>query len=167
MMKGRTNQRGATLLEFLLGTTVSAMVVVGLVGLIIHEFRGSATANTSITAAQEISIVARVLNEDGMMSESTDLIQGAYYPVDSVMMTWTDQSGYANLPHYSSYYLEGTDLRRDYDGDVMTVAQNISSIEFSQDGRMMTVSICCTPQWGTARTICETYRVYLRPKEQG
>lgn len=165
-MKGRTGQRGATLLEFILGTAVSAVVVVGLVGLIIHEFRGSATANTSITAAQEISNAAHLLNEDGMTAESTDLIQGAE-PVAALMMLSIDRSSYANIPHYCSYYLEGTDLIRDHDGDVMTVARNISSIEFSQDGRMITVSISCTPQWGTDRTIRETYRVYLRPQEQG
>ena len=166
MMKERAGQRGATLLEFLLGTAVSALVIVGLLGLIFHEFRGSATANTSITAAQEISNAARILNEDGMMSENSDLVQGAA-PVNSLTLTWTDRSGFANLPHYSSYYLEGTELRRDHNGSLMTVARNISGIEFSQDGSLLTVSISCTPQWGTARTVTKTYRVYLRPQEQG
>ena len=166
MIKARAGQRGATLLELLLGTAVSAVVVVGLVALIFIQFRGSATANTSITAAQEISMAARMLNEDGMMAESTSLTPGAD-PVDNVMMTWTDRSGFADVPHYSSYYLEGTNLRRDLDGSVMTVARNISAIEFSQDGNMLTLSISCTPQWGTDRTVSKTYRVYLRPQEQG
>lgn len=166
MMNGRTGQRGATLLELLLGALISAVIVVGLVALISNEYRGSAVANTSITAAQEISMAARVLNEDGMMSESTSLTPGAD-PVDSLTMTWTDRSNFANLLHSSSYYLEGTDLRRDHNGSVMTVARDISGIEFSQDGDLLTVSISCTPQWGTARTVSKTYRVYLRPQEEG
>ncbi len=166
MMKARAGQRGATLLELLHGAAISAVIVVGLVALISREFQGSAVANTSITAAQEISMAARMLNEDGMMAESSDLVQGAS-PVNSLTMTWTDRSNFANLPHSSSYYLEGTDLRRDHNGSVMTVARDISSIEFSQEGDLLTVSISCTPQWGTARTVSKTYRVYLRPQQQG
>lgn len=165
-MMSPAGQRGATLLEFVLATSISAVVVIGLVALLFHEFRGSAIANTAITAAQEISNAARLLNEDGMMAESTSLVQGAP-PVDSLTLTWSDQSSFADLSQYASYYLDGTDLLRDRDGNVMLVARNISGIEFSQDGNMLTVSISCTPDWGTERTVRKTYRVYLRPGGQG
>ena len=62
-------------------------------------------------------------------------------------------------------FLEGTQLRRDYDGIVTTVARNISQIEFSQAGRLLTVSISCTPQWWKSATVEKKYSVYLRTAE--
>ena len=59
---------------------------------------------------------------------------------------------------------DGTQLIRDYDGAVKTVARKISNIEFSQVGSLITVSIDCSPQWAgdSAKTVRKTYRIYLR-----
>ncbi len=99
------------------------------------------------------------------MAESTDLVEGADL-VNQLTLNWIERYDFANIPHSSSYYLEGTQLQRDYDGTVSTVARNISKIEFSQTGRLLTVSISCTPQWwDPQRTVQKTYRIYLRPAE--
>ena len=100
------------------------------------------------------------------MAESTDFVEGAD-PVDCLTLTWIEWYDFVNMPHSSSYYLEDTQLQRDYDGAVTTLARNISKIEFSQAGRILTVSVTCTPPWWCPNgEVQKTYRVYLRPGEE-
>lgn len=167
MMKRLASQKGTTLLELIIVMGISAMIMSGVVGLVSHEFRGTAIAKTSVTAAHEIGNASRWLSQDGMMAESTNLVEGAN-PVNCLNLTWIERYEFVNIPHSSSYYLEGTRLRRDYDGTVVTVAQDISKIEFSQTGRVLTVSLSCGPPWGAPEgTVQKTYRVYLRAAEEG
>ncbi len=165
MIKGQDRQKGTTLLELMVSMAITGMIVSGVVGLIFHEFRGTATAKTSITAAHEIGSAARWISQDGAMAENTNLVEGAD-PADRLDLTWIERREFADIPHSSSYYLEGTQLRRDYEGTVITVARDISKVEFSQTGYLLTVSIACTPQWWDASTIEKTYRIYLRTTEE-
>ena len=164
MMNGRAKQEGSTLLELLAGMAITALIIGAIVGLIFQEWSGTATAKTSVTVAHEIRNAARWISQDGMMAENTDLVEEADL-VDNLTMTWIERYDFANIPHSSSYFLEGTQLRRDYDGIVTTVARNISQIEFSQAGRLLTVSISCTPQWWKSTTVEKKYSVYLRTAE--
>ena len=100
------------------------------------------------------------------MAESTDFMDGAD-PVNCLTLNWVERSDFTDLPRSSSYYLEDNHLQRDYDGTVTTLARNISKIEFSQTGRILTVSITCTPPWWCPNgEVQKTYRVYLRPEEE-
>lgn len=164
MMKGRAKQEGSALLELLAGMAITALIIGAIVGLIFQEWSGTATAKTSVTVAHEIRNAARWISQDGMMAENTDLTEEADL-VDSLTMTWIERYDFANIPHSSSYFLEGTQLRRDYDGIVTTVARNISKIEFSQAGRLLTVSISSTPQWWKSATVEKSYNIYLRTAE--
>ncbi len=164
MMKGRAKQEGVTLLELMVGMAITAMIVGAVVGLIFLEWSGTATAKTSVTVAHEIRNAARWISQDGMMAESSDIIEGAQ-STDNLTLTWIYRQDFANIPHSSSYYLEGTELRRNYDGIVTIVARNISKIEFSQTGRLLTVSISCTPQWWRSATAEKSYIIYLRTAE--
>ncbi len=161
-MKGQARQKGMTLLELLVGMGVATIIMGGTLGLIFQEVRGTAVARTSVTAAHEIGNAARWISQDVMMAESTDLTEEAG-PVDSLTLSWTERYDFTNIPHSSGYTLEGTELRRDYDGTVTTVGRDISGIEFSQDGGLLTVSISVSPRWWAPReTVQKTYQVYLR-----
>ena len=165
MMKGQARQKGMTLLELMAGMAIGAMIMTGMVALISQEFRGTAIARTSVTATHEVGNAARWLSQDGMMAKNTDLLEGAD-PVDQLTLTWIERYDFANIPHSSSYSLSGAQLRRDYDGTVTTVARNISKVEFSQTGRVLIVSISCTPPWrDPTGTVQKTYRIYLRTAE--
>ncbi len=162
MMRGRAGQRGMTLLELLAAMAIGAMVMTGAVGLIFHEYKGTEAAKSTVTAAQEIGNAARWISKDGMMAESTDLVEGGD-PVDHLTLTWTERYDFVNIPHSSSYSLSGAQLRRNYDGTEGTAAREISKIEFSQSGGLLTVSISYTSRWYTSeRTVQKTYRIYLR-----
>ena len=167
MMTGQARQKGMALLELMAAMAIASMIMGGALALIFQEYSGTDIAKTSVTVAHEIGNAARWISQDGMMAESNDLVEGAD-PVNHLTLTWIERCDFADIPHSSSYYLEGTQLHRDYDGTVTTVARNISKIEFSQTGRLLTMSISCTPQWWAPdRTVQKTYRVYLRPTEEG
>lgn len=167
-MKGRDKQKGFTLVELLASMAISSIIMLGVISLIYSEARGTAITRTSVTAGLEISYAARCLSQDGWMGESTNLVDGAD-PVDHLTLNWIERLEFVDIPHYSSYYLSGTQLLRDYDGAVKTVAGKISNIEFSQSGSLITVSIDCSPQWAgdSAKTVRKTYRIYLRAANEG
>ena len=165
MMSGQARQKGMTLLELMAAMAIAVLVMGGALALIFQEYRGTAIAKSPITVAHEIGNAARCISQDGMMAESTDLVEGAE-PADNLMLTWIERYDFANIPHSSSYSLCGAELRRNYDGIETTVARNISKIEFSQTDRLITVSISCTPQWWDPQQIVQkTYRICLRPAD--
>lgn len=165
MMSGQAGQRGMALLELMAAMAIAALVMGGALALIFQEYRGTDIAKTTVTAAHEIGNAARLISQDGMMAESTALVEGTD-PVDYLVLSWVERSDFADIPHSSSYSLSGTQLQRDYDGMVTTVARNISKIEFSQAGRLLTFSISFTPRWWIPeQTVQKTYRIYLRPAE--
>ena len=48
---------------------------------------------------------------------------------------------------------------------VTTVARSISSVAFSQSGRVITIKVASNPQRTPARTVEWTFRAWLRPLE--
>lgn len=166
MMKSHTGEKGATLLELMASLAIVALIMLGVLGLIYQEWSGTAIAKTSVTASQEIGRAARLISQDGVMAASTNLVEGAQ-PTDQLTLTWIERHDFVDLPHVVTYWLEGTQLRRNYDGTITTVTQNISKIKFSQTDRLLTVSISCNPRWWILDdTIEKTYHVYLRPTEE-
>lgn len=165
-MKRHAREKGATLLELIAGMAIIALIVGGVGGLIYQEWSGTATAKTSVTISNEIGRVARLISQDGAMAASSNLIEGAQ-PTDQLTLTWMERHEFVDFPHAVSYWLEETQLRRNYDGTVTTIARNISKIEFSQTDRLLTMSISCNPRWWILdETVEKTYRVYLRPTEE-
>jgi hypothetical protein len=151
-----------TLLELLAAMAIGALVMSGTVGLIFHEYLGTEAAKASVTAAQEIGNASRWISQDGVMAESTDLVEGVP-PTDQLTLTWIERYDSANIPHSSSYSLVDGQLRRNYDGTETTVAREISEVGFSQAGDLLTVSLSFASRWYTSeRTVQKTYRIYLR-----
>ena len=166
-MHKQERQKGTTLLELLVALSIVALIMGGVVALIFQEYRGTNLAKTYVTTAHEIRRAAQWISQDMMMAESTDFVEGTE-PTDNITLNWIEKSDFANLPHSSSYYLLDDQLQRNYDGTITTVAQNISMVNFSQKGRLVTVSISCTPRWWNPNnTVEKTYRIYLRPTEEG
>ena len=161
-MKWQKGQKGTTLLELLVGVAIVAMIGTGLVALIDHEVRSTAAARACVTAADEIENAARWISKDGMMAESSNLVDSVQ-PVHNLDISWIERYDFANVPHNCAYFLSDNELCRDYDGVVTTVARHISGIKFSQTDNLLTVKISCTPPWiGQSRTVEKTYRIYLR-----
>jgi type II secretory pathway component PulJ len=161
-MKWRASQKGATILELTIGLSIAAMLGMGVVGLIDHEFKSTGATRACVTISHEIKNAIRWISQDVMMAESTSLM-GETPAEDYLALAWVERYDFLNIPHSCKYHLYDTDLCREYDGTVTTVARHISAITFSQDNDLLTVSISCTPPWiGQNRTEDKTYRIYLR-----
>ena len=162
MMKWRASQKGTTIMELTVGLAIVGMIGIGVVGLIDHELKSTATTRACVTISHEIKNAIRWISQDVMMAESTSLI-GEAQAEDYLALAWIERYDFVNVPHSCKYHLYDTDLCREYDGTVTTVARHISAINFSQADNLLTVSISCTPPWiGQNRTEDKTYRIYLR-----
>jgi len=79
--------------------------------------------------------------------------------VNAVTLLWNDDLG---NPHTSSFTLSGSELIRNFDSDVITVAWYVSSVEFSVSGDILTYTVVSNPpgRWNVNRLI--TGKVNLR-----
>lgn len=158
-MTKMSDQRGMTLIELLVATAITALIV-ALIGSVIYQFISvTERGNAQLSALHDIQNAARWISHDGQMAESTDLIDGDP-PVSSVRLDWTDEYG---TSHFSTYSLSGTELQRNCDGSVITVARHISAAEFSITGDVLTAKLKSSPpgRWGVSEE--ETLKVCLRP----
>ena len=161
-MSGRCGQRGFTLVELVAALAVAAAMASGAAALFFNETWGTATAkNTAATAVHMESAISRIL-KDGTMAGGSDLVDGAA-PVSELTLRWTEWYELSGTLHESTYWLSGTDLKRDYDGTVTTVAQSVSSVAFSRNGDVITVTMGYIPPWIPKREVERTFQVLVRP----
>ena len=163
-MTGELKQRGFLLLEMITALTIAALIGAGAVALMFSEIRGQATAKNVVAASMDLGYAGRQVSRDIFMAASSDLVDGAL-PVNQVTLSWIEWYDLTGIPHTVTYSLSGSNLDRDYDGAVTTVARNISSIEFARTDRVIEVVVTSIPPWTPARLREQTFRVKLRPKE--
>lgn len=160
-MSGWFGQKGYTLIELMVSLGVTGMILSSAAALYFHETRGVSIINSSVAASHGIDNAGRVISGDAMMAKSSDLVDGAA-PVDTLTLTWTEMYKLTGTPHTSTYWLSNSELKRDYDGVVKTVARHVSSIAFSQADRLITAVISAKVST-YPQTFQQTFRVWLRP----
>ena len=163
MIPGQSGQKGFTLIELTAALSIVGAIMLASTGLIFHELRGTAIAKGTVSASYQTGNAAHWLSQDAMAAASINLVDGAT-PVDTLTLSWTDWYNIAGTPHQSTYWLSGTDLKRDFDGTVSTVARNFSSVAFSRTDRLITLVTIAAPD-GAGRTLKQTYQVLLRARE--
>ena len=158
-MSERNNQKGMTLVELLVALTITAVIIGGLSIAIYMITSVTERGNADTSALHNMEKVAYWISNDARMANTTDLSDGGS-PADSITLQWIDGNG---NNHYSHYWLSGTNLQRDYDGVITVVAWDISSIEFSISGDILTFRTESTPptRWQLVRAA--TGKVNLRP----
>jgi len=151
-------QRGATLIEFLATMSIAALIA-GAAGVTLFQiFNTSGRNNDRFTALHEVDNAHYWIGKDARSAQATDLADGGPAS-NSMSLSWIDGSGAA---HSSYYSLSGKELRRDYDGAVLSLARNLSSIQFSRSSQLITVSIVSSPG-NPAYDEARSFYVYLRP----
>ncbi|MEE9324681.1 MAG: type II secretion system protein [Dehalococcoidia bacterium] len=157
-----SNQKGVGLIELLVSIAILGLLGSSTAVSISAFIRVTGSGNDKLTAFHEIQNASYWISRDGQMASSTDLVDGAS-PVNSVSLTWTDKFNETQVNHSSAYSLSGTILQRTYDSVVRQVARNISDIQFSLNGQMMTVVITSAPQGSAGVSEQRTYTIRLRP----
>ena len=149
MMKG---QRGFTLVELLIATATTGLIVSFLGTAIYQIITIPEYGNDRMIAMHELQNAAHWVSLDGQMARTAS---GG----DELALTLPDDSSI-------TYSLVGTELRRTAGESQMTLARNISSISFSVENRIITMTITSSPEGRANVSEQGTYKVYLRPTEE-
>ena len=159
-------QKGFTLVEVLVVTAIGGVLMMGLMLSIHNVVWGSARSNNQVIALTDINHAALRIKKDLMMTQYTNLTD---VPQDSVTLSWIDYTGFVSenqsTYHSSSYALSGTELQRNYDSTVSIVGRNITSINFTQNGKTITVVITATSAEGPEQSETLKFSAYIRSEE--
>lgn len=150
-------QDGFTLVEILMALGIAAMIS-GVIGTAIFQILDrSARGGEMVRALNDIQNAGQWLYLDGERAETTNLVENDP-PVTSMVLNWVaDGQG-----HTASYSISGTELVRDHNGALTTVARYVSNADFSISNRLITVNLTSTPgSTGASKDI--TYNIWLRP----
>lgn len=159
MMK-LSEQKGLTLVEVLIATAITGMIAGALVTAF-HQFvTTSEHGNQKLRALHDVQNAGHWLTLDEERAEATSLADGAP-PAATMTLSWTS----AGQVHTSTYSLSGTELKRDLNGTVTTVARHVSTAGFSLAGQLLTATLTSTPEGRSAVSEQATYKVWLRPTD--
>lgn len=149
--------QGITLVEVLIAAGIFALVAATLSGAVFQVVEQTRLINGRVSAMNDLRIAGSWLTRDGERSESTDLVDLAA-PVATMSLSWTSEG----LPVSSNFYLSGTDLKRSSNGDIISIARNVSSVEFSIAGNLITIDLDLSTANGSIEKQAR-YHVFLRP----
>ena len=177
-------QKGFTLIELLVMLAVGGLVMMGAVSVIFQVVWGTSRTNSQVVALTDAHQVALRLKKDLQMAQ---LGEGDFPAGGNIVITltpggdptatlgWMDYNTSfdpeENKDHTSSYnLLDDGKLRRIYDYEkpsetTSIVGRNITSVDFTQDGRVINVVITATEGDVTPRSETLQFSVYLRSEE--
>lgn len=142
-------EQGYTLIELLVTIAITGIIFT-VIGTAIYQLSTvSGYGNDKLTADHELQNAAYWFNLDG---------QTAVTSTGGDILSFSLPSG--NIITYS---LEGTVLERSVGPVTTTLAQNISSANFSVEGRLVSMDITSSPSGRANVNVQQVYKVYLRP----
>ena len=154
----RASQKGMTLVEVVIASAIAAAISAALGLSIFNLINVTERSNDTTATVHDVQNAVYWISYDAKMAGSTDLGEGDP-AAEEILLSWVDGGGNG---HYSHYYLSGTELMRDYDGNVTSVAKAITSIEFTVTATNLNYAIeATTGRFDTSEAFTGT--VYFRP----
>ncbi len=173
-------QKGFTLIELLVALAVGGLVIMSALGVIYQVMWGTSRTNSQVVALTDVHQAALRLKKDLVMAQldegdfpagGTTVITLTTSEPTIVTLGWTDYFGDLEPEdriHTSAYNLlsDGM-LQRTYDYDkpseiMSIVGRNITSVDFSQNDRVINVVITATAGDMLPRSETLEFSVYLR-----
>ena len=156
-MKMSTDQRGMTLVEVIMAAAIAVMLT-GVLGSAIFQFiQGTEEGNDQFRALHDVQNAGYWITLDGKRAETTNLIEEAE-PVETTTLNWNDGSESHNV----IYSLSGTNLQRNHNGTITSVARYVSSVGFEISQGVITATLTSSHEgrWGISKEM--TYKICLR-----
>jgi len=162
-------QKGFTLIEILVVMGVGSVILMAALLSVQQVIVGTDRSNSQVVALTDINQASLRIKRDLIMTQETDLTDGNPVPQSSVTLSWTDYTSFGSenqtRSHSSSYTLSGTDLLRNYDGTVSIAGRQITSLGFTQDGRIISVVITATGPGASQRNETLKFSAFIRAEE--
>jgi len=168
-------QKGFTLVELLVMLAVGSVIMMGAFGALNQVVWGTSRTNSQVVVLTDVHQAALQIKKDLEMAQlgEGDFPDGgttviALTPGGSTAATvgWTDYTSFdseENRDHTSSYeLLNDGRLQRTYDDTTSIVGRNITSVNITQDDRVISVVITATEGDVTPRSETLEFSVYLR-----
>ncbi len=157
-------QKGYTLLELLLVTSITGFIVLVVGASIVQIMGGRVDIVQRSIALADIDNAVHWLTRDLVLAQTTSLVEEAP-PTSSMDMSWSDLTGWAqdegSVEHSARYTLSGTQLLRYYDGEMNIAGRHITNVGFSIEGKVFTVTL--TSQPGLPRsTVTRSFSIQIR-----
>ena len=172
-------QKGFTLIELLVALAIGGVITWGIVVSIHQVVWGTGRTNSQVVALTDVHQAALAIKKDLQMAQSAE---SADLPLDGTTVTllpggptiklnWIDYTSFEeeeNKNHSSTYdLLDDGKLRRIYDYEkpsetTSIVGRNITSLEFTQNDRVINVVIAATAGDIAPRSETLEFSVYLR-----
>ncbi len=143
------SQSGLTLVEMLITVAITGIIVVFLGVAIFQIIKVSAFGNDDLTALHEMQNVAYWFNFDGQAAKTAT---GG----SQLTLTLTDNSTI-------TYTKTGTNLQRIFNSQVMTLARNITAVNWAVSSKLVTMNLTSAPTGVSGVSENSTYMVYMRP----
>jgi prepilin-type N-terminal cleavage/methylation domain-containing protein len=150
MMKG---QKGFTLPELLITVAITGLIVTFLGTAIYQIITVTEYGSDKTIAMHELQNVAHWVSRDGQMASTA---RGG----NELILTLPDGSSI-------TYAVVDAELLRTADDSQMTLARNISDLSFSIEDRVITMTVTSSPEGRPNISEQRTYKVCLRPAEEG
>lgn len=146
-------QRGFSLAELVIAIAVTGIIIGFLATAIYQMLSITSYGNDRLTAAHELQNAAHWFHRDGQKAVSANINGGLDLTISETTTI--------------TYALSGTELLRTSGASQMTLAKNITSAAFSVDNRLITMSLTSAPEGQYDISTNGTYKVLLRPMEEG
>jgi hypothetical protein len=148
-MKG---EKGFTLTGLLINVAITGLIV-SLLGTAVYQIiTVTEYGNDQMIAVHELQNAAHWVSLDGQMAKTAT---GG----DELVLNMPDESSI-------TYGVVNRELYRIADDSQMTLARNISSVSFSVEERIITMTVTSSPQGRPNVSEQRTYKICLRPTEE-
>jgi type II secretory pathway pseudopilin PulG len=142
-------ERGYTLVEAAVTIAIMGFLITVLAMAVQQVVVVPERGGDQVNAIHSVQNAAHWVALDGQMAESAT---GG----SSLIITLPDSTEI-------NYALAGNNLQRSYGGVSRTIAEDVSSVNFTVQGKNIYMTIVATPEsrWGVSQN--QTYQVYMRP----